>query len=147
MGIPFFSCLFQNKFLLPPCPDHRGKGGIWLRSLLGELRLLSLSSLNMGSQEGNKSHPNIYVTASPGGSQVTASPTRPRAVNPEQSGPFQLLSPFLLPSVHKQVNDKFIDLGQEACRPRERVSGTKLAQLRFSEGPYLDTWNDTGYME
>ena len=32
----------------------------------GELRLLSLSSLHMGSQEGNKSHPNIYVTAFPG---------------------------------------------------------------------------------
>lgn len=88
------------------------------------------------------------MTASPRGKPSPwAAPTRPRAGNPEQSGPFQLLSPFLLPSVHKQINDKFIDLGQEACRPRERVSGAKLAHLRSAEGPYLDTWNDTEYME
>ena len=78
-----------------------------------------------------------------------AAPTRPRAVNPEQSGPFQLLFPFLRPSVHKQVNDKFIDLGQEASRPRERVSGTKhnggfQKDLIWIHGMTRDTWNDAG---
>lgn len=29
LGIPFFSCLFQDKLLFPTRPDHRGKGGIF----------------------------------------------------------------------------------------------------------------------
>ena len=52
LGIPFFSCLFQDQFLLPSCPDHRGKSDVWLASprpapaarILGELCLPAFTS-------------------------------------------------------------------------------------------------------
>ena len=45
--------------------------------------------------------------------------------------------------------DKYIDLGQEASRPRERVSGTKhnggfQKDLIWIHGMTRDTWNDAG---
>lgn len=94
--------------------------------------LLSLSCLHVACQEGNKSHTLQTPGQLPQGeAKFRGCPHQAQSWQLGTKRPISVAFPFLLPSVHKQVNDRFIDLGQEACRPRERVSGAKLAQLEL----------------
>lgn len=125
LGIPFFSCLFQDQFLLPSCPDHRGKSDVWLASprpspaarISGELCLPAF----------------------------TSAPSRELEVPPKclcggETGHlhlFRLLLPFPLPSVSEQVHDPLHGGGQEAWRPRGELVGLSRKEEASRTG--LDT--------